>query len=199
MRGVDESLEYLHVIARIYCVGIDSVARGDVKPLMPRESRLKIRRAKIRPDQSTGFLDRVGLGTETGFECWVGNVRCFHHGSIDRELPAMKEASDAVTFAASYNERCLSMATSLVEDADGAVGVSECDEFVGQDLEWKGVAVRLGQVRRLQDRYPVSTQSFAHGRLRTDFTNQLVVLLGQHRALPVVIVRSMLSVIFRVR
>src|ERR1700741_4986203 len=175
MRGVDESLEYLHVIARIYCVGIDSVARGDVKPLMPRESRLKIRRAKIRPDQSTGFLDRVGLGAETGFECWVGNVRCFHLGSIDRELPAMKEASDAVTFAASYNERCLSMATSLVEDA-----------------EWKGVAVRLGQVRRLQDRYPVSTQSFAHGRLRTDFTNQLVVLLGQHRALPVVIVRSML-------
>ncbi len=200
MRGVDQSLEHLHVVAAVDRVDIDAVAGRYIEPWVSREGRLEVRRPEIRPDYSTRLSDGIGFGTKARLECRIGNVRRLHDGAVNGKLPSVEQTSDPIALASTDDERGLSVTAPFVEYADHSLAVSKRDEAIAHDFQREGITIGRRQVGRLQHRNLVSAQSLAHRRIRADATNQLVVLLGQHSALPRCrYPRSMLSVIFHVR
>src|ERR1700677_262323 len=143
VRGVDQRLEHLHVITAVYRIDVDAVAGGDVEPRVARKRRLQIRWTEIRPDQSASLSDGISLGTDARFECWIGDIRRFHDGAVDSELPAMKKAPDALALASTDDERGLSVTTPLVKYTHYSLAVSKSDKAIAHDFQREGIAIGL--------------------------------------------------------
>src|SRR5271166_3697312 len=81
-----------------------------------------LRWAEIDPDEAASFAHRIGPRAEAVLEFRVGDIRRFHHGSVDREFPAVIDAANAAPLDAPERQRCAAMTARLVEEAGFAVG-----------------------------------------------------------------------------
>ena len=167
----DQRLEYLNVVAAVDDVGVEAVDSGNVEPRIVRKLGLAIRRAEIGPDQAAGFAHGISLRLDPMLEVGIVDVWGLHDGSVDAKLPSVKETADAVAFASTDDKRGLPMAAMFVENSDQAVRIAERDKIVAHDAKRKWIAVRLGQIRRLQYRNPVPAQGLAHWRIGADTTH----------------------------
>jgi hypothetical protein len=62
------------------------------------------RRSEIHPDQAARLPHRIGLGLEPFLEGRVGNVGRIEYGAVNRELPAVIDATNATGFDASQRQ-----------------------------------------------------------------------------------------------
>ena len=180
MRRVRAALELLHVVH----VGIDAVhphvLDGNVEEAPGRERRHLLGRAEIGPQEAARLARRIGLGLEPLAEVCIGAIRHVEDRAVDRELPAVIEAAQALVLVASERQRDAAVRTALFQEPQLAVAVLEGDQPLAQHLDPHGIAVRARQLLGQADGMPEASEHVAHPGSRPYPAQQLVVGLGQH-------------------
>src|SRR5579862_3025461 len=104
--------------------------------------------------------------------------------AVDVEFPTVIDAANAAFLVAAEEHRGGAMGTALVDEADAAIGVTECDEVLAEELHAHRCAVGLGDLAREQRRDPIAPHQRAHRRARPGPRQALILFPRQHRSHP---------------
>lgn len=178
--GIDAALHGLEVVALLQALGDEHVACRQGAPLDLRRGRHLVVRPHIGP-HDPGSLD-AGIGLDAHLLAKVrrrGNVDAFAGAG---EFQAVIGAADAVLLVAAEIERDAAVRAELVDEADLAVGVAKCEEFLAENLHAHLRTIGFRDFPRQQNRHPIAAQKVSHLRARTG-PHQGFRLVLFHRAL----------------
>src|SRR5436190_16792397 len=141
--GVNESLDHLDEIAAHRGVDVQPIRGRNVKEGPLRKWRRLLRGSQVDPNITPSLAYRKGACPEALFEARIRHVWCFHHRAVNRILPAVIEAANAVVFYPAERQGRAAMTAKLIENSDPAVRVSESDEAFAQKLHASRVTVGM--------------------------------------------------------
>ena len=145
MRGVEVALGGLQPVALEPELGRRRCSRRDVAVIELRERRLPVLRAHVGEDDATGLAAGVGGDLDLVPErVAFGRVRHVDALAVDVELPAVVDAAQAVLVVAAEEHRRAAVRAVRIDQADAAVGVTEGDEVLVEDLDLDRDAVGPG-------------------------------------------------------
>ena len=170
MRGVDAALHRLQIIALLNALGDEHVFCGQTAPFHLRRRGLFIRRAHVRPDHATALDAWVSRDPHAGAHLRGGLGRSvlvrghFEALAIAIEFQSVIGAADAVLFVAPKVERHAAMRAEFADQADVAIGVAKCQQFLTEDLHAHLRPVLCCDFRRRHHRHPIAAHEVAHQR-----------------------------------
>ena len=189
MGGVGAALVELKVVGRGVDAQDHAIPFRAVEEAVALERRPLPGRADIGPDESAlldgGPRGLAHLDAHRGVA--VGR---FQDRAVDRELPAVQQATDAAVLHPAERERSPAVNAEFVDHADPAARIAEHDEVLAEELGAERIAIGARQLARRGDGQPVAPHRAAHRRIRPDPGQDFVFFRAQHRPSPPSIVRA---------
>src|SRR6185437_11555258 len=138
--------------------------------------------AEIDPDQSTCLVSRMASDGHAGGEAFAPGAplgRCIDALAVDRELPTMEDASQAVLLIPRERQTRAAVWAGLLHETDAAIGRPKSHEVLAEQSYPLGRAVDL-QLGRAAGGHPVLAQQLTHRCAWPDAGQKLVVLGFEH-------------------
>jgi hypothetical protein len=115
----------------------------------------------------------------------VGGLgRHFHHVAFDVEFPAVIEAAQPAFLIAPEDQRGTPVRAIFVEHPDAAAAVAEHHQILAQQAHLDRRAVGLAHLLRQAGGDPMAAHDLPHRRIAFDAAQEIVLLGGQHAAVP---------------
>jgi hypothetical protein len=138
-------------------------------------------RSHVSPDDAVPFDAGIGGDADLLIELASWRfIRNVHAPTLNVKFPSVIEATQPVILITSEKQRGAAMRTSVINQSDLAVGVSESNQALAQQPHPQRRPVVLRQIRCLENRNPILPQEVAHGRPRADAGEKLVFGFGKH-------------------
>src|SRR5262245_38676646 len=163
MARIDSAFERLKVVGFLQPLRDITIRGGNLSPFETGWFGLQLGRSHVRPDDLRLLDARVRLELDALAHAPVAAFgRKIDALAGDVVLPTVVHAAKPTFLVPGKPQRNAAMRAELVEQADAALGVAECDERLAQQLHAHRRAIRLGQLPAMPRRYPIAAEKIAH-------------------------------------